>query len=500
MYSKEDRERLIADWRESGVPRATWCADPTRPSRETMRAWLAQEAEGLLDVPERDVRGRAEHAKHARYPEATRAEAVRLVRAGVRPCDAARRLGVGSASVVDRWARAAERARIGADGAADRKGARMPDGGRRPATRAELEARLAAAEAELEEARMQVDVLRELMRDPKAGDPASLSNRQKAELGERLRRDCGRSLKEVLAFLSISKSSYEYSRARLAEGAARAEAVAARVREAFDASGGTYGYRRVRAAMASGADGGEPFEASEREVRDAMREGGMVACRPRRERPWSSYGGESDERPANLPRERALGRRAAGEDFRLAHDFSAGLPWELLVTDVTEFRVGGAGGVPAAKVYLSPVVDCFDGLPASWSISGHPDSDLCDSSLEGGLDAAPEGSSPAVHSDGGATYRSGSWKGICERRGVTRSMSRKGCCPDNARAEGFFGTLKREFYHPRDWSRASPDEFARELDAYLRWYRSGRLRAFREGGRTVYDTIEGRRRRLGLAA
>lgn len=39
-------------------------------------------------------------------------------------------------------------------------------------------------------------------------------------------------------------------------------------------------------------------------------------------------------------------------------------------------------------------------------------------------------------------------------------MSRKGCSPDNACAEGFFGRLKIEFFHGRDWSGVTFDEFA----------------------------------------
>ena len=150
------------------------------------------------------------------------------------------------------------------------------------------------------------------------------------------------------------------------------------------------------------------------------------------------------------------------------------------------------------KAYLSPVIDCFDGEPAAWSVSRHPDSELTDSSLESYLARRPGRPEPLVaHSDGGSTYRSGSWKRICSEGGVVRSMSRKGCCPDNARAEGFFGTLKEEFYNGRDWSQVGFDEFRRMLDGYLEWYVHGRLKAFREGGRTVYDTIAGRRRRLG---
>ena len=46
---------------------------------------------------------------------------------------------------------------------------------------------------------------------------------------------------------------------------------------------------------------------------------------------------------------------------------------------------------------------------------------------------------------------------------------------------------------------ATAEQFIAILDWWMRWYSSGRLKAFREGGRTVYDTIDGRRRRLGLA-
>ena len=66
--------------------------------------------------------------------------------------------------------------------------------------------------------------------------------------------------------------------------------------------------------------------------------------------------------------------------------------------------------------------------------------------------------------------------------------------------EGFFGRLKVEFFHGRDWAGVTAEEFIGELGEYVRWYREARLKAFDEGGGTVYDTISGRRERLGLAA
>lgn len=471
MYSKEERERILADLDASGLPAAAFARLPGNPARRSLYEWRRQAEAGALDVPAREVRGRVGHRKHAAYPDATKREALALRRKGMRWCDIARRLGVPDGGTVASWAKAAERATM-----ASKEAVRMAD--RRPEdmSRAELEARVAESE-------LQARVLQELMRDPKAGDPGSLSNKRKTALGESLRRDFGYSLRTILGFLGISKSTYEYGKGAIARDEARAEAVRGRARRAFERSGRAYGYRRVRASILSGADGGEPMAVSEREVRRAMREGGMVARRTRARLRYSSYAGEPDERPGNVP--------LCGDG---THDFSAARPDELVVTDVTEFRAG------RAKVYLSPVVDCFDGMPAAWSVSLHPDSALCDSSLLSYLGTLPEGHAPVTeHSDGGGPYRAGSWKRICAENGVVRSMSRKGCCPDNARAEGFFGALKEEFYNGRDWSAVPPGRFAEELDAYIEWYRDGRLKAFREGGRTVYDTIAGRRKRLGYA-
>ena len=67
-------------------------------------------------------------------------------------------------------------------------------------------------------------------------------------------------------------------------------------------------------------------------------------------------------------------------------------------------------------------------------------------------------------------------------------------------AEGFFGTLKNEFFYGRDWRGVTAEEFIRMLLAWVERYSTGRLKAFREDGRLVYDTIDNRRRRLGYAA
>ena len=88
-----------------------------------------------------------------------------------------------------------------------------------------------------------------------------------------------------------------------------------------------------------------------------------------------------------------------------------------------------------------------------------PTAALADSSLEAACATLAPGEAPAVHSDRGGHYRWPGWIAICEANGLPRSMSRKGTSGDNARAEGFFGLLKQEFFYAADWTGASLEDF-----------------------------------------
>lgn len=307
-----------------------------------------------------------------------------------------------------------------------------------------------AERAHLREVELENMALRAVLADLKGGCLSAMSNRRKTELGERLRRESGRPLREITAFLRISRSSYEYWRARLAAPDKYA-ALRGRVRGLFAEGDRNWGYRTIWARLRR-----EGTRVSEKVVRRLMREEGLaVAYNRRRRRGWSSYEGEVSAAPPNL----------------LARDFSAAAPDERWVTDITEFRLPGAG-----KVYLSAVVDLFDGRPAGWRIGPHPDKALANGSLLDAVAGMGEGSAPLVHSDRGGHYRWPEWIAICEEHGLVRSMSAKGCSPDNAAMEGFFGRLKNEFFHNRDWRGVTREEFSARLDAYLRYYCEGRVK------------------------
>ena len=220
---------------------------------------------------------------------------------------------------------------------------------------------------------------------------------------------------------------------------------------ASGASGGTYGHGRAAARADAGSEPGG--RVGGRAAHGIMGEEGLVARVARRRRRHGSHGGEISEAPPNLLR-----------DERGRHDLGADAPNEKWVTDVTEFRI------PAGKACLSPIVDCFDGMPPGRAVSTSPDAEMADPSLLGACEWLREGDRTAARSDRGSHYRWPGRVGICEADGLVRSMSRKGRGPGNARCEGFFGRPETGLSCGCDRGGAATGELVRMPGAYLRWH------------------------------
>jgi len=123
------------------------------------------------------------------------------------------------------------------------------------------------------------------------------------------------------------------------------------------------------------------------------------------------------------------------------HFSAAAAPNQKWPTDSIEFQIS------AGKVYLSPMIDRFHGLVASWTVGARPDAKLVNTMLHSAFESVPGCEvRPVVHPDRGAQYRWPGWISRMKHARLIRSMSRKGCSPDNAACEGFFGRLKTEFF------------------------------------------------------
>ena len=151
-------------------------------------------------------------------------------------------------------------------------------------------------------------------------------------------------------------------------------------------------------------------------------------------------------------------------------DFTAERPNEKWLTDITEIKARDG------KVYLSPMIDCHDGKIVAYTACFHPNAELANRMLAEAAETLPDNARPVVHSDRGCHYRWPGWLELMERYGLTRSMSAKGCSPDNAAAEGFFGRMKTESVYPEHWEKRTRDEVLVLIDEYIHWYNHERIK------------------------
>ena len=122
----------------------------------------------------------------------------------------------------------------------------------------------------------------------------------------------------------------------------------------------------------------------------------------------------------------------------LARDFTATAPDRAWVTDIT-FLWTAQGWL-----YLAVILDLFSRRVVGWATSQNVDRHLALAALDSSLARRRPAPGLVHHSDRGSTYASGDYRKALDARGIQCSMSRKGDCWDNAVAESFFSTIKRE--------------------------------------------------------
>lgn len=297
-----------------------------------------------------------------------------------------------------------------------------------------------------QELELQNDILlhvNDLLKKDLGIDQLNLTNLEKVQVIDALRSKYP--LKTLLAALQLSKSSYFYQHTAMAREDKYAQ-VRPRLHAIFKQNYSSYGYRRMTGELRD-----EGIRLSEKVVRRLMAEEGLYVTVTRC-RKYSSYAGEITPAVPNL----------------LARDFTADRPNEKWVTDITEFSI------QTGKVYLSPIIDCFDGQITSWSIGTSPNAELVSTMLKAAAETLNDNEKPVVHSDRGAHYRWPVWIALMENYELTRSMSKKASTPDNAQAESFFGHLKTEFFYNRSWQGVPVQDFMNQLDIYIEWYNTKR--------------------------
>ena len=432
-YSQADKERAVRHYLEHGRCIAATIRALGYPSRSLLSEWLQE----LNPQKRTRVVGRSPELAPAAKQSAVIALCMRPASAQV----VAEELGVSRGSLY-KW----KNQLLGHDPSAPMK--RQQDAPASP-DRSELEQQLETLRRDIRRLQLEKDLLKkanELLKKELGIDRQHLTNREKTLLVDALRP--AYAVAELLCEVGLPRSSYFYHRARLqvADKYVEARQVMADI---FERNYRCYGYRRMQASLAR-----QCLRLSEKVIQRLMKQESLVVARPKRRR-YGSYLGEISPAPDNL----------------IERDFTAAAPNEKWLTDISEFQI------PAGKVYLSPMIDCFDGQVVSWSIGTRPDAELVNTMLDAAIETvASSDNKPVVHTDRGAHYRWPGWLSRIADAKLTRSMSRKGCSPDNAACEGFFGRLKNELFYPRNWQFTTIEQFTQELDAYIRWYNERRIK------------------------
>ena len=232
-------------------------------------------------------------------------------------------------------------------------------------------------------------------------------------------------VKRLCELLEIERSSYYAWKVGAPARAARAAGdlgLAQRIR-AVHAEDSTQGAPRITAELNDGAPTGE--RVNHKRVARVMRAEGIRGYVKKR-------------------KVRTTIPEPSGQKYPdlLKRDFTAPAANRRYVGDITYLPISAAAG--GGNLYLATVIDCYSRRLVGWAIADHMRTELVEDALKAA--AATRGSlkGAVFHSDHGSVYCSKAYAKLCRKLGVTQSMGAVGSSADNALAESFNATMKRE--------------------------------------------------------
>lgn len=143
----------------------------------------------------------------------------------------------------------------------------------------------------------------------------------------------------------------------------------------------------------------------------------------------------------------------------IKQDFSAEEPFRKLLTDITQIQCADG------KLYISPILDCFNGEVLSLCMRDNMKKELCIDTVQA-LKRYPV-KDAILHSDRGSQYTSAAFRETLEVLHIRQSLSGVDHCYDNARMESFFATLKKELLYRLPTYRMPMEEVKTRVFRYV---------------------------------
>jgi len=241
--------------------------------------------------------------------------------------------------------------------------------------------------------------------------------------------------------LKVSDSGYyDWLKRKPSPRVQRTQKIHEDVRKTFEQSGGIYGSRKIAEAI---EQQDQLRSICRNTVSKAMREMSLRSCVAKTFKPTTTQADPSKTPAPNV----------------LNQDFQTDDPDQKWVTDITYLPTD------TGWVYLAVVLDLFSRKIVGWSISQSLATDLVADALRQAIESRQPGPGLIHHSDRGSQYTSDRYQSILRGLKVTVSMSRKGCCYDNAVCERFFWSLKNEWANHRSY--ANLEETRQSMFQYI---------------------------------
>lgn len=245
-------------------------------------------------------------------------------------------------------------------------------------------------------------------------------------------------VKDVCAVLGVSESGY-YRYLRNKERPRKDELLSTAMKEILDEHpcNDNYGVPRMLLALEQ-----RGIRAGKRRITRLMRENGWLHT-PKR-------------RPKGLTKTDPEAMKA---ENLLKQDFGADQPCRKLLTDITQIQCANG------KLYISPVLDCFNGEVLSLCMRDNMKKELCIDTIHALRNFPIRGA--ILHSDRGSQYTSTAFREKLQEMGLRQSLSGVDHCYDNARMESFFATLKKELLYRLPTYRMPMEEVKTRIFRYV---------------------------------
>ena len=273
------------------------------------------------------------------------------------------------------------------------------------------------------------------------------------------------SIKTMCRVLEVSRSGYH---AWVTRGpsprACQDEQLTARIVEIHAANREVYGSPRIWAELVL-ADG---ERIGRKRVERLMRQAGLSGLIAKK---WKAT-------TIRVP-----GVRVA--DDLLDRDFATSAPNRCWVADITYLRSW------EGWLYLVAVQDLYSRRIVGWSMADHMRSELVVEALQMALARRQPAPGLIWHSDQGSQFVSLAFGQAARKAGIAQSMGSRGDCFDNAVAESFFATLKKELIHRRSWPTRA--ELRTEVFDYIEAFYNRQRRHSTLGQRSPADYENGTR-------